>query len=404
MTKEYFKIALRNLRSRSLRSWLTIVGIVIGVFLIISLLSLSEGLKESVMRELRMMGGDLIMVMPGDMSDMLTTMIGGIELSDKNIEAIKRADGADVVLEMPWAGAMVRHTQKTKMALLYGVSFDKGLPILRENMGWETTQGEFPHPGRRELMVGNLVPRDIFPEMEVRDTVTIKGKKFIVAGVLRSLGNRQDDLAIAMDLQDFRDVTGKREGSPVVLVRVEKGYKTETVVENIERELENSMIRRRDEDSPSFTVMSSETVTDMVDNIMGTIQLAVLAFASIAIVVGGIGIMNTMYTSVKERTKEIGILKAVGAKKNHIVSIFLFESGIIGVIGGVGGIVLGISLAVFIETYFSEAHPMFYLEAHISIWLILFGLAFSFIIGCLSGFLPAKQAAKMEPVDALRYE
>ncbi len=404
MNKEYFKIALRNLRSRSLRSWLTILGIVIGIFLVISLLSLSEGLKESIMRELRMMGGDMIMVFPGDVSDMMTMMMGGVDLNNRDIESIRRAEGVEVVLEMPFTGDMVRHFQKTEMSFLYGISFSDGLPVLQENLGWEVVQGEFPQPGRREVMVGNLVPKDVFPEMIIGDRITIKGREFIVSGVLRSLGNRQDDLAIALDLSDFREITGQREGSPVAMAKIIKGYDPDVVVENIERELEQSAIRRKDEDKPSFTVMSSETVTDMVENIMGTLQVAVLAFASIAIVVGGIGIMNTMYTSVKERTKEIGVLKAVGAKRKNITTIFLFESGIIGFIGGLGGVVLGLLLAFSVQVFLSDSNSMFYLEAHVSPFLVIFGLAFSILVGCASGFFPAKQASKLEPVEALRYE
>ncbi len=404
MSGEYFKIALRNLRSRSLRSWLTIIGIVIGIFLVVSLLSLSEGLNDSVMRELRMMGGDVIVVYPGDMGDMMTTILGGISLKDRDIEAIKRAQGVDFVMEMPFEGAVVRHMQNTEMALIYGIDLNEGITMLNEDMGWEVVDGRFPFPGRREIMVGNIVPKDIFPELIVGDTITIHGRDFTVSGVLRSLGNRQDDMAIALDLQDFREITGQREGTPVAMVRIEEGSDANIVAENIERELEDSITRRRGEDSPSFSVMTSETVTDMVDNIMGTIQLAVIAFASIAILVGGIGIMNTMFTSVKERTKEIGILKAVGAKRRDIVSIFLFESGIIGLIGGAGGVILGMGLALFIETYFSEAHPVFYLEAHVSVWLVLFGMGFSFLVGCISGFFPARQASKLQPVDALRQE
>ncbi len=404
MTSEYFKIALKNLRSRSLRSWLTILGIVIGIFLVISLLSLSEGLKESVMRELQMMGGDMVMVFPGDVSDMMTMMMGGVELDNRDIEAIKRAEGVEVVLEMPFSAVIARHFQETETAMIYGIDFNEGLYVLRENVGWDVVDGSFPRSGRREVMVGNLVPKNIFPELVVGDSIVIKGKEFFVTGVLRSLGNQQDDSAIALDLQDFRDITGKREGTPVAMAKVKNGYDPDVVAENIERELESSVIKRRNEDKPAFSVMTSETVTDMVASIMGVLQAAVIAFASIAIVVGGIGIMNTMYTSVKERTKEIGILKAVGARRKHIITIFLFEAGIIGLIGGVGGVFFGVLLAFLAEAILSGSGGMFYLEAHISVWLVLFGLAFSFIVGCLSGFFPAKQAAKLEPVEALRYE
>lgn len=404
MTTEYFKIALKNLRSRSLRSWLTILGIVIGIFLVISLLSLSEGLKQSVMRELQMMGGDMVMVFPGDVSDMMTTMMGGVELDDRDIEAIKRAEGVEVVLEMPFSAAITRHFQETETTMIYGIDFNEGLYVLRENIGWEVIEGSFPRAGRRETMVGNLVPKNIFPELVVGDSIVIKGKEFFVTGILRSLGNQQDDSAIALDLQDFRDITGKREGTPVAMAKIKTGYDPDVVAENIERELESSVVKRRNEDKPAFSVMTSETVTDMVASIMAVLQAAVIAFASIAIIVGGIGIMNTMYTSVKERTKEIGILKAVGARRKHIITIFLFEAGIIGFIGGIGGVLFGVLLALLAEAVLSGSGGMFYLEAHISLWLVFFGLAFSFIVGCLSGFFPAKQAAKLEPVEALRYE
>ncbi len=403
MMKEYFRIALRNMRMRSLRSWLTIMGIVIGIFLIISLMSLSEGLKNSVMSELQMMGGNLIMVMPGEMSDMFTTFLGGMELEDRDIRAIERVRGVDVVLEMPWAAESIRYENDTKTSLIYGISYSSGLSVLREDMGWEMVEGRFPYSGRREVMVGNLVPKDIFPGIRAGDEITIKGKKFIVAGVLRSLGNRQDDSMIAMDIADFREITGKREGTPIAVVRVAEGYDTEMVEEGIRYALQETRVRARGEDAPSFSVISSDAVSDMVGNIMGILQIAVFAFASIAIVVGGIGITNTMYTSVRERTKEIGILKAVGARRKHITSIFLVESGIIGFIGGVGGVVLGIGLAKIVEIYF-QIHPIFFIEAHISPALILFGLLFSFLVGCLSGFFPARNASKMEPVDALRYE
>lgn len=112
--------------------------------------------------------------------------------------------------------------------------------------------------------------------------------------------------------------------------------------------------------------------------------------------------MNTMYTSVRERTREIGIMKAVGAKNSAVLTIFLFESGIIGIIGGIGGTLLGIILAKSIEIY-GQAHPMFYITASVSPGLIIFGLVFSFLVGCLSGLFPARKAAKLKPVEALRH-
>ncbi len=371
--------------------------------MVVSMLSLSEGLRKSVMQELQTMGPNMILVFPGDSFD-FTTLLAGAELEDREVNAVKRARGVDVVLEMPWTALVVRYYQESKTNIVFGVSLDEGSSVLKGDMGWSVTAGEFARPGRREVMIGSLVSRDVFPMLEPGETLNIGGRNFVVSGVLRSLGNRQDDMSIVMDLSNFREVTGKREGTPMAMVRIQDGFDVEEVMGNIEEELQRVAVRTQGSSDKSFSVTSSEAVMDMVDNILGVLQWAVVAFASIAILVGGIGIMNTMFTSVKERTKEIGILKAVGAKRKHITTIFLFESGIIGFIGGVGGVLLGLMVALMAEAFLKEAHPVLYIEAHISLWLIIFGLTFSFLIGCLSGFLPARQASKMEPVEALRYE
>ncbi len=401
MTNQYLKMAVKNLKVRPLRSWLTILGIVIGIFLVISLISLSEGLKESVTRELRMMGGNLVMVLPGE--DIFTGMIGGSRLTDFDIRAIERARGVESVLAMPWGMELVRHHNQAESTILAGIHLDHRANILKEDMGWLATEGDFPRPGRREVLVGHLVPREIFPALKVGDEVRIKGRRFVVSGVLRSLGNRQDDSMIIMEINDFRGVTGQREGAQVAMAKVSPDFETAVVVENISASLEETRKRRVGDEGAAFSVLASDTVSDMVDGILGMLQAAVFAFASIAIIVGGIGIMNTMFTSVRERTKEIGILKAVGAKRNHITLIFLFESGIIGLIGGAGGVVLGIVLSKGVELALGQG-AFIHLQAHISPALVIFGLLFSFLIGCVSGYFPARGAAGLEPVDALRYE
>jgi len=140
---------------------------------------------------------------------------------------------------------------------------------------------------------------------------------------------------------------------------------------------------------------------DIAGNVLAVIQLAIFAFIPIAIVVGGIGITNTMFTSVREITREIGIMKAIGAKNSAVLSIFLIEAGIIGIAGGVGGTILGAALAKAIEMY-GQVNPLFYFTASLTPGLIIFGLVFSFFVGCLSGFFPARRAAKLKPVEALR--
>lgn len=332
---------------------------------------------------------------------MMVALIGGMELSDADIRAIERARGVEQVVAFPYATEVVRYEGTAEIILLAGIAWDKATLILKEDMGYQTTEGDFPRSGRREVVIGSMVPKDIFPGIGVGDEIIIKGRKFKVSGILMSVGSKEDDSMIFLGLDDFRAVTDKREGSQMAVVKPSPDFDVDDVVKNITAALEETGKRRTGEDTPKFSVITSETVSDMVGNIMGILQVVIIAFASIALIVGGIGIMNTMYTSVHERTREIGIMKAVGAKNSAVLTIFLFESGIIGLIGGLGGTLLGIILAKSVEMY-GQAHPMFYITASVTPGLIIFGLTFSILVGCLSGFLPARRAAQLKPVDALR--
>jgi len=403
MLKEFVKIAIKSLRTRPIRSWLTMIGVVIGVFLIVSLMSLSEGIKGAMMQQLKMMGNDLIMIFPGEITDMATMMAGGLELTEDDIKAIKKAEGVEIIVPMNYKGEAVRHEGRVKTILINGVSWEDGMDILQNDFGWSVKEGDWPASGKKELIAGSAIQTDVFPGLEIGDQIVISGKKFIVAGILNSLGNKQDDSTLTVDLDFFKDITGERKGAKMVLARVKPDYETNEVVENIKTELIKTRKRVRGADSPSFSVLSSEKVAGIVSDILGMIQIAIFGFASIAIIVGGIGIMNTMYMSVHERIKEIGIMKAVGAKNKTITTIFLIESGFFGLFGGLGGVILGLGLAKLVE-FAVKATGNFYLQASITPQLIFFSLAFSFLVGCIAGYLPSRSAAKMNPVEALRYE
>jgi putative ABC transport system permease protein len=404
MWKEYLKIAIKNLRTRQMRSWLTILGIVIGVFLIMSLLSLSQGLQATVLKQLSAVGTDIIVIMPGNISDMMTTMMGGSELTEEDLNAIEKTKGVEAIVPNVYKSVLMKYQEKTKTVILYGVDWRNSLYIYENDMGMKLAEGRWPIPGRREVVVGSLVPTDIFPGLKIGTIANIKGRQFEVVGVLKSKGSKQDDMMIGIDMNLYREITGERKGAPQVIAKVAEGYSADQVAKNIKANLEENAKRRAGQQEESaYSVLTSEAMSSIVGSIMGIIQVVVIAFGSIAVAVGGIGIMNTMYTSVRERTREIGILKAVGAKNQTIVTIFLMEAGIIGLIGGLGGMIPGLGLAKLIEVY-GQIHPLFYIEASITPGIILFGLLFSFGVGCLSGFFPARSAAKLKPVDALRYE
>ena len=404
MFREYLKIAIKNLRTRKLRSWLTILGIVIGVFLIMSLLSLSQGLKSTVLKQLKAIGTDIVMILPGNISDIMTTMMGGVELTEEDLNVIKKTPGVGAVIPNVYKGEIMKYQGKSKTVILAGMDLKNALNIYKEDLGMNLSEGRWPTPGKREIVVGNLVPTDVFPGLEIGNTANIKGKQFEIVGILKSQGNKQDDSMTAVDLSIYQEITGERKGAPQAIAKIASGYSVDQVAKNIKANLEEQAKRRAGQQGESsYSVLTSEAVSGIVGNIMGIIQAVIFAFGSIAILVGGIGIMNTMYTSVRERTKEIGILKAVGAKNSTIVMIFLIESGIIGFVGGIGGMIPGLGLAKLIQAV-GQVHPVFYIEASITPGLIIFGLLFSFGVGCLSGFFPARSAAKLKPVEALRYE
>jgi putative ABC transport system permease protein len=403
--KEYIKIAIRNVKTRRLRSWLTIIGILIGVFLIVSLISLSEGLKGAVMQQLSMMGKDLITVMPGDISAGVTSMIGGGELTDEDIKTMKKVNGVDIVVPMNYKAETMRVGDSKKTVIIYGNSWKDALEIYVNDMGWSINKGRWPIPGKSEAVIGSIVAKETFPGIEVGDSAVVKGRKIEIVGILDSVGSKQDDSMVGVDLDIFKSITGETKGAKMAFLKIKPGYSADKLAETIKSELEDNKKRKRGQEpeTASYSVLTSEKITSIVGSVMGLIQAVIIGFASIAIVVGGIGIMNTMYTAVRERTKEIGVMKAIGAKRSTINIIFLIESGIFGLIGGLGGTAFGLLLSKSIEMYL-QIHPLFYLKADVSPGLILFSLTFAFLVGCISGFFPARTASKLKPVDALRYE
>jgi len=402
--KEYFNIAIRNIRTRFLRSWLTILGIIIGVFLIVSLLSLSEGLKTTINKQLQALGGEMIMVMPGSDENIFSAMVfGGAKLQKEDIEAIKKAPGVDKVLGFSYMGSIARYRDESKQIAIAGYDpWKEGLDILSIFQGWSLADGRWPSKGN-EVLIGSQVANEIFSKkMKAGSEVTIKGRKFEVAGILDSLGSQQDDSMVYMDMKVYQDLTGEKRGTAsYAMVKLEEGANENVVAAEIEESLRETRKRRSGTDEEDFSVITSEKMGEITGTILSIIQIVIIGFASIAIIVGGIGITNSMFTSVRERTKEIGIMKAIGATNSAILLIFLIEAGIVGILGGVGGILLGTLLAEGIN-YYAQINPSFYFTTTITPWMIIFALAFSFSVGCLAGFFPARKAAKLKPVDALR--
>jgi len=199
-TKEYLKIAVRNLKMRSLRSWLTVFGIVIGVFLIISLLSLSEGVKETVNRQLMSLGGNMIFVTPGSEDNPMSMMSGAISWK-AGFGGNRRCQRGEENFVGGLSAINVRYNEENKALMVEGFSLAEGMEILQKFQGWSLSAGRWPEAGAKEIVVGAKIGQDIFKTpVKPGDVFNIKGKKFEVTGVLNSLGSRADDNSIFMDI------------------------------------------------------------------------------------------------------------------------------------------------------------------------------------------------------------
>ena len=394
MLKDYFLMAIGNIRHRKLRTWLTVIGIIIGVAAIISLVTVSRSLESTLESQFEQFGANRIIISskgfqgPGTSSEGLTT---------QDLKTIEQISGFKYIVPGLFISTEVRHKDEVGFTLINGVPAENFEEFFLDS-GAELQEGRFIRNGDRfEAVVGSKVIESMFDNpLKLGSKIEIGGKELKIIGVLKEIGNSQDDNQINIPLDTAREIFNKPNDVDAIIAQVKSPDDIPLLQEKIERELE----RKRGD--TNFQVVTATQILEQIGEILGIIQFVLVGIAAISLIVGGIGIMNSMYTSALERTKEIGIMKAIGAKNSDIFEIFLIESGLIGLVGGLFGTILGSVIALTIGEFSKNAG--FLLNIKIEILVLVFGLAFAFVIGIFSGILPAVQAAKLKPVDALRYE
>ena len=394
--KEHIRLAFRWLKSRGLRSYLTILGITIGIAAIVSLISLGEGLKQAINEQFEILGGNLVFVMPASIE---------VGLSDHDVSLIKGIRGVEKVAGLSSIIAKVKYKGKVSYLWVSGISED-AQDILLKGSGVRIEKGQekFSKDDKYKVAIGyRLWNGDVFDrKVNLGDKIEIQGKKFEVVSLIGKIGNREDDSNVYIPLKAFKELFKIKDKYIMIIARIKDGYSTRKISEEIADVLRKD--RNLEKGEEDFQVMSYEQIRESVNAILDAINVVVLGIAAISLFVGGVGIMNTMYTSVLERTREIGVMKAVGAKNRDVLMIFLIESGILGLIGGIVGVLIGSIASKLVEILAAMEAGSELIKAAIMPELILGSLLFSFIIGCISGLLPSYQASKLNPVDALRYE
>src|SRR3989338_8768025 len=407
MIKDYFKVGISNLFHRKMRSWLTMVGIFIGIAAIVGLISLGQGMKEAIGNVFLNIGADKLVVQaksglqfagpPGSSA--------ASNLTTHDIDVIKRVNGVEQ------AGARLIKPAKlefgNEVKFYFAASMpddDDGREIITEVNRYETEAGRLLKRGDRfKAFVGNSVAnKGIFrKKIELGNSIKINDAEFEVVGVLKKSGNPQQDRVVIIPEDTMREVLNiDKKKVDVIAVKVQKGVDVNKVADDIEKAM------RRDRDleigKEDFQINTPQQILETLDTILTMVEVVLIGIAAISLLVGGIGIANTMYTAVVERTKEIGIMKSIGAQNKDILLIFVIESGLLGAIGGLIGVVLGFGLSFSVEVIAKNLLGTNLIGAYFSYSLFFGALIFSFLIGALFGVMPARQAASLQPVDALR--
>jgi putative ABC transport system permease protein len=412
-TYDIFKLSLSHVRKSKMRSWLTIIGIVIGVAAIVAIISIGDGLQASVQKSLGSLGADLITVSPGYSRATGTgpgqgSQGGGVStvnLTDKDLNVIKQVPGVIYVNGMVSGRSdMILGAEKTSVSIS-GVD----ITVWRSIVTTELESGRYLQPGdSNAVVIGYSLAHNVFLQPITQNRpVTIGGKTFKVVGIFaQSGGFGGTDNAVYMPADPARDViTEKVERNHFTSITVK--IADQNLADRVKADIEQKLMMSRHVNSRTrdFTVTAFASIQQQISSVTQAITLFLGAIAAVSLLVGAVGIANTMFMSVMERTRQIGLLKALGATDNEVMKLFLIESGLFGVVGGVIGVTTGILISVIISSIgLQMMGPGGTMTTVVSPQLIIFALAFSIIVGVLSGVMPARSAARMNPVDALRFE
>jgi putative ABC transport system permease protein len=403
MIKDYVLFSFNNLKKRRLRSWLTMIGIFIGIAAVVSIISLGYGMQHAINEEFQRIGSDRIIISPGGIFFGPMTDVSAAELTEDDLDFIKKVKGIKVANSVLSELSDVEYKDETEYVNIFGVPQDKESRKEIEKIGFFSIKEGRHLKGddKYKAILGYNIAYETFDnDLKLGDKIYIKEKKFDVVGIQNKAGTGIHDIIIRIPMDIARDLFDEPDKISMIFARVDEGLKPGEVAEKVKKELRK--FRNVEEGEEDFSVETAEKTISTLTLILQLISVVLIGIAAISLVVGGIGIMNTMYTSVVERTREIGIMKAVGAKNKQILGLFLIESGLLGIAGGVIGIFIGIGLSKLVEFLVIKSGIIFF-KSYFSLYMIFAVLLFSFLVGCISGIMPARQASKLKPVDALRY-
>lgn len=400
-----FKVSIRAVASNKMRSFLSMLGIIIGVAAVIAMMSIGQGSKESIRKELSTMGTNLLTVRPG------ADMRGGVRQDPSAMQTLKMADYESIMAEKKYvtnvspevtASGQVIYSNNNTTSTIYGET-----PEYLEIKQWEVEDGECFNEGdikksAKVCVIGKTVVDELFGEGAdpIGKNIRFKSIPLKVIGVLKSKGYNswgmdQDNVIIAPYTCVMKRIAAQTYFSSIVCSAI-----TEELSENAIDEL-NKILRRnhkiKENGDDDFTIRSQAEMMETMSSTMDTVTMILGIAAGFSLLIAGIGIMNIMLVSVTERTKEIGLRMAVGATGMVISIQFLIESILISVTGGLFGILIGVGSSKWLL-------PLFGMPSTVPSWSIFLSFGVCVIIGIFFGYIPARKAANMDPIEAIRHE
>lgn len=406
-----FKIAIRAIAANKMRSFLTALGIIIGIAAVITMLAIGQGSKASIKANIAEMGSNMIMIHPG------ADMRGGVRQDASSMETLKQTDYDAIKDECNYISAIspsvssngqwINGNNNTQSSI-YGVNQDYlTIRQLKIADGEMFTDSDIK-TAAKVCVLGQTVVDYLFPDGSdpIGRVVRFNSIPFRVIGVLKkkgynSMGMDQDDLVLAPYTTVMKRILAQTYLSEIVCSAI-----TEEASEPAQDQI-TQILRRTHKlkdatnttegDDDDFNIRSQEEISSMMNSTMSTITILLGSVAGISLIVGGIGIMNIMYVSVTERTREIGLRMSVGARGIDILNQFLIEAILLSVTGGIIGVILGVSISVSLQQF---AHVATQIEP----WSIVMSFAVCTFTGVFFGWYPAKKAARLDPIEAIRYE
>lgn len=405
------KIALRAIAANKMRSFLTALGIIIGIAAVITMLAIGQGSKASIKANIAEMGSNMIMISPG------ADMRGGVRQDASSMETLKQADYQSIKEDCNYISAISPtvnssgqwiYGNNNTQSSIYGVNQDYlSIRQLKVADGEMFTDTDIK-AAAKVCILGQTVVDYLFPDGSdpIGKVVRFNSIPFRVVGVLQkkgynSMGMDQDDLVLAPYTTVMKRILAQTYLGGIVCSAIteEASQPAQDQISEILRR--NHKLKEATEttevDEDDFNIRSQEEISSMMNSTMSTITILLGSVAGISLLVGGIGIMNIMYVSVTERTREIGLRMSVGARGIDILNQFLIEAILLSVTGGIIGVILGVSLSLSLNAFL-------HIATQIEPWSIIMSFAVCTFTGVFFGWYPAKKAARLDPIEAIRYE